>query len=133
MVWLPDGNVLVALVVDSHVHHARARAWFRSTSEPFATCATTEGTLLRLHMQTAVDASAGAAWATLCSLTSHQRHVFWGDALSYADVPHRHLQGAKQVTDAWLAELARRRGGRMVTFDGGLALLHSDVAVTVPE
>ncbi len=48
--WLFDGNVLVALAIDTHVFHERVRRWFDSLSEPFATCAITEGTLLRLHM-----------------------------------------------------------------------------------
>ena len=28
MTWLPDGKVLVALAIDSHVHHDRAHRWF---------------------------------------------------------------------------------------------------------
>ena len=49
MTWLLDGNVLVALAMDSHIHHERARLWFDALSEPFATCAVTEGTLLCDH------------------------------------------------------------------------------------
>ncbi len=55
MTWLLDGNVLVALAIDSHEFHARARTWFDAQTEPFATCAVTEGTLLRVHMRLAVD------------------------------------------------------------------------------
>ena len=62
MTWLLDGNLLVALAIDSHVHHERALRWFDSMSEPFATCAITEGTLLRLHMRFAADKSVAAAW-----------------------------------------------------------------------
>jgi hypothetical protein len=40
----------------------------------------------------------------------------------------RLLQGPKQVTDAWLAELARRNGGLLATLDGALAATHPDVA-----
>lgn len=36
------------------------------------------------------------------------------------------------MTDAYLAALARVRGGQLVTFDRGLAALHTDVAVLVP-
>ena len=28
MTWLLDGNLLVALAIDSHIHHERARTWF---------------------------------------------------------------------------------------------------------
>ena len=37
MTWLLDGNLLVALAIDSHVHHERARVWFDAMTEPFAT------------------------------------------------------------------------------------------------
>ena len=36
--------------------------------------------------------------------------------------------GHRQVTDAYLAELARRHRGRLVTLDAGLAAVHPDVA-----
>jgi len=52
--------------------------------------------------------------------------------LNYLDVPHRHLQGSSQVTDAWLAQHARQRRGRLATLDSGLALLHHDVAELLP-
>ena len=38
-------------------------------------------------------------------------------------------QAQCQVTDAYLAALARHHGGKLVTFDSGLAALHADVAV----
>lgn len=133
MTWLLDGNVLVSLVVDSHVHHERAHRWFGTLQRHrFATCVVTQGTLLRVHMQTAADGSAVAAWRALRAVVDHPRHDWWDEGLGFLDVPHRHLQGSGQVTDAWLAELARRRRGRLATFDSGLALLHDDVAVLLP-
>jgi hypothetical protein len=36
--------------------------------------------------------------------------------------------GHRQVTDAYLAQLVRGRGGRLATFDHGLAKLHDDIA-----
>ena len=132
METLLDGNVLVALVLESHVNHKRAKSWFKSTRAAFATCAITQGTLLRVHMMTAVDRSAQSAWDTLGAITDHPRHVFWEESFGYQTVPFRHLQGPKQVTDAWLAELTRRRGGTLMTFDSGLVRLHKDVAEMVP-
>lgn len=133
MTWLLDGNVVVALVIDSHFHHDRAHDWFATlTKDHFATCVLTQGTLLRVHMKTAVDPSAAAAWTALENLASHRNHEWWGDSLDFRDVPHRHLQGSGQVTDAWLAELTRRRGGRLATMDSGLAALHADVAFLLP-
>jgi predicted nucleic acid-binding protein len=35
------------------------------------------------------------------------------------------------VTDAYLAALVRHHGGRLATFDRGLAALHADVAEAI--
>lgn len=133
MTWLLDGNVLVALRIDSHVHHERVHRWFATLKhDRFATCVLTQGTLLRLHMKAATDPSAGAAWTALKETASHPKHEWWGDGLDFLKVPHRHLQGSAQVSDAWLAELARQRNGRIATLDSAFAALHSDVAVLIP-
>jgi uncharacterized protein len=125
---LLDGNVLVALVVDGHVQHAAAQAWFSASASPFATCPITQGTLLRLLMRLAsMDVS--AASRVLSALVAHPRHHFWPDAIDYAAVKLTGVIGHRQVTDAYLAALARHHGGRLVTFDGGLAALHPDVAL----
>lgn len=132
MVWLLDGNVLTALAIASHVHHDRAKAWFYDQARDFATCAITEGTLLRLHMMSAADSSADAAWKTLALLRQMSGHAFWDEGFSFEEVTHANLTGHRQVTDAWLAELARKRGGRMATLDAGLAATHLDVADLLP-
>ena len=132
MTWLLDGNLLAALAINTHEHHARAWRWFLQCQPSFATCIITEGTLLRLHMQKAADTSASAAWKALAGIQANAQHVFWDDVFSYAKVPHDVLQGHKQVTDAWLATLTRRRGGKLATMDSGLATLHSDIAMRIP-
>ena len=60
-------------------------------------------------------------------------HVFWNDGFSYQEVSFASLTGSKQVTDAWLAELARRHGAQLATLDTAFASLHSDVAVVIPK
>ena len=123
----------MALLVDSHIHHERMHRWFGNiTQDQFATCAITQGTLLRVHMKAAADTSSTAAWEALRQVTAQAQHQWWGDDLSYENVPHRHLQGSAQVTDAWLAELARLRGGKVATLDSGLSTPHRDVAVCLP-
>ena len=133
--YLLDGNLLVSLRVDTHEHHSRANIWFSRlrAADRFATCAVTEGTLLRVHMAVAVDRSAKAAWQALEEIRSLEQHVFWQAGFSYCEINAAKLTGGKQVTDAWLAEVARRKNGSLATLDGGLALLHSDVAAWVPE
>lgn len=52
------------------------------------------------------------------------RHSFWTEDFSIdspeAIIPQR-IAGAKQVTDVYLAALAVHKGGRLVTFDAGVA------------
>lgn len=128
MTWLLDSSVLVALLIPQHPHHRMTRRWFDRNVEAFATCAVTEGSLLRLHMRLACDKSSAAAWRSLRQLRAHPLHVFWDDGFSYDEVRFGPLQGPGQVTDAWLAELARRRGGRLATLDISLVTVHGDVA-----
>ena len=127
-VHLLDGNVLVALVSSTHVHHHAAQTWFAASDEPFATCPITQGTLLRLLMRLG-ELSSATALAVLAGVTAHARHRFWSDSLGYADISWRGVLGHRQITDAYLAGLARHHGGRLVSFDSGLVALHADVAV----
>jgi toxin-antitoxin system PIN domain toxin len=131
MTWLLDGNVLVALAINSHVFHERVREWFDALADPFATCAITEGTLLRVHMKLAVDTSASAAWAVLATIHAMPEHRFWNDGFSYQEVKAE-IAGSQQVTDAWLAELARRKAGKVATLDTGLVAVHGEVGFLIP-
>jgi uncharacterized protein len=84
-------------------------------------------------MTVAQDSSAAAAWSVLEAIHAMADHVFWNDSFSYREVSFSNLAGSKQLTDAWLAELARRHGAQLATLDTGLASLHSDVAFLVPN
>jgi predicted nucleic acid-binding protein len=64
-------------------------------------------------------------------LSNSTRHEFWPDDLGYDVVDLRGVVGHRQVPDAYLAALARSRGGRLATLDRALALLHPDVALLV--
>lgn len=134
MTWLLDGNALVAMSLPGHPHHERVHQWLGSLEEndSIATCPITEGTLLRLHMRFAADPSSAAAWAMLASIQEHPRHIFWPENFSYSEVPHDRLTKHAQLTDAWLAELARRQKGRVATLDEEFAILHGTVATLVP-
>ena len=129
-VVLLDGNVLVALVTASHVHHQAAQRWFAQHPLPFATCPVTQGSLLRLSMHLGgIDTE--TALDLLAHLTAHPRHRFWPDTLSYTDIEWRGVLGHRQVTDAYLAALTRHHGGKLASFDKGLVALHSDVAISI--
>ncbi len=126
---LLDANVLIAVAVADHVHHDAAEEWFVRRRGRFATCPITQGSLLRLLIRH--GATAAQATAVLASLTSHKSHQFWPDDLDFGKVAMTGVIGHRQVTDAYLAAISRHHGGRLATFDQGLATLHPDVAVTV--
>jgi toxin-antitoxin system PIN domain toxin len=128
---LLDANVLIALVVADHVHHAAAEEWFAGTADRFATCPVTEGALVRLLVRE--GQSAATAVAVLEGLAGSPRHEFWPDDVAYHRVAMHGVVGHRQVTDAYLVQLARAHQGRLATLDQGLATLHEDVADLVPS
>lgn len=130
MTTLLDANVLIALVITDHVHHDAAERWFVESTDGFATCPITEGSLLRLLIRG--GQTAGDAQAVLHAVQDDERHEFWPDVISYGDVPLNGILGHRQVTDSYLAQLARAKDSRLATFDQGLAKLHSDVADLLP-
>ena len=130
MRWLLDGNVLLALAIRSHEFHEPAHRWF-AEGRKFATCPSTQGTLLRLHPRLTGEPSLRVAWRSLETFVTHPSHAFWPDEVSYFDVPHQGLQGGGQVTDAYLAALARHHKGKVATFDKAFCLLHPDVVVKI--
>jgi len=128
---LLDANVLIALLVDDHVHHAAAESWFAGMGDNFATCPVTQGSLMRLLIRE--GQSAATARAVLGQTAASPRHEFWPDDVPYTDVPVQGIIGHRQVADAYLAQLARGRGARLATFDQAVAKLHDDVAAFVPD
>ncbi len=124
---LADGNVLVALTVVDHVHHDTAIRWFDQTSALLATCPITEGTLIRFLMRE--GASATRAMTVIDTIREQAWHEFWPDDLEYSLEHLRGVTGHRQVTDAYLVALARRRQSRIVTLDRGMASLHGDAVL----
>jgi len=127
---LLDANVLIALVVPEHVHHAAAERWFPTTGQDFATCPMTQGSLIRLLLRE--GQAIGTVLKVLEDVARVAGHHFWPDDLSFSDVGMAGVVGHRQVTDAYLAALTRRHKGRLATFDIGLATLHADIADLVP-
>jgi uncharacterized protein len=123
-VALLDVNALVALAWDSHVHHARMRAWFLANgSAGWATCPITESGFVRVSSNPKVLPSAigvDAAREVLSALRTQPGHRFLTDDVSVTDRDVPTIAGYRQVTDAHLLTLARRRGLRLVTFDAGI-------------
>jgi uncharacterized protein len=126
---LLDANVLIALLVSDHIHHEAAEAWFAEMADDFATCPITQGSVMRFLVR--AGQSAAMAQAVLQETAKNARHEFWPDFLPYTEVRTLGVIGHRQVTDAYLAQLARSRGARLATFDDALAKLHDDVADVV--
>ena len=125
---LLDVNVLIALLDASHLHHRAATAWLAAHADfGWASCPITQNGCLRIlalpsypnpqptaHVaqrlgQAAVDAS----------------HEFWPDAFSLLDAGRLHwdrVLTSRQIIDTYLLALAVDHGGRLVTFDKGIAL-----------
>lgn len=124
---LLDVNALVALAWDSHVHHVRMRAWFAANGPSgWATCPMTESGFVRVSANPKVLPSpigVAAARAVLAALRNAGAHRFLADDVSLTDSDFPDIAGHRQVTDAHLLTLARRRGVRLVTFDLGLSRL----------
>ncbi|MDQ2880121.1 MAG: PIN domain-containing protein [Actinomycetota bacterium] len=130
MTTLLDSNVLIALAVHEHVHHDAAIAWLISHDKPVATCPITQGAMIRMLLRRGVRPD--QALNQLEIIAAQPRHEFWPDQVPFTDVALTGVIGHRQVTDAYLAQLARHNTGRLATFDQGLAQLHADVAHLVP-
>jgi hypothetical protein len=123
-VYLLDANVLIALATPEHSLNQRAAAWFRK-GHRFATCPITQGALVRFHLRAGVDATAESAKLLLKSICAIPRHEFWPDDASYLEMPTTAIVGHRQVTDAYLALLARKHAGSLATMDEALAAVHA--------
>lgn len=132
---LLDVNALVALAWDSHIHHARMRKWFAdNASAGWATCPVTESGFIRVSTNPKVLPSPiGIADArrVLEALRAADGHRFFVDDVSLADDDIPTIFGHRQVTDAHLLTLARRRSVRLVTFDTAVATLAEGADVEV--
>ena len=128
MTFLPDVNVLIALIDPTHVGHDAAHHWFRATGAgSWATCPITENGVIRIvgHRRYPNSAGSPAAVAPVVArLRALPGHVFWKDDFSLMDSdlvnPARILTPA-HVTDTYLLALAVANDGQLATFDRRLS------------
>jgi toxin-antitoxin system PIN domain toxin len=134
-VALLDVNALIALAWDSHVHHAAMREWFSANRKSgWATCPVTESGFVRVSSNPKVmihPIGVAAAIEVLAALRSAHGHVFLSDDVSPTDDDFPQVFGHRQVTDAHLLTLARRRGVDLVTFDSGIEKLSGGEGVSL--
>ena len=126
-VRLLDVNILVSLMDSAHVHHTLCVQWFRevAVANGWATCAVTEMGFIRVVSSHAypnrrlTPATAGEMLRRFRQ-SFPEIHRFWADDFSPCDLQLSALTGPRQITDAWLAALAFRKGGILATLDGSI-------------
>ena len=126
-IHLVDANVLIALLVPDHQHHSAAESWMDGLEDAdlIASDPAVEGALTRYAVR--IGHSAAQVQRTLRRVHEIARWRFWPDDLPYADSDLSTVRGHRQVTDSYLASLARHHGGRLVTVDRALAARLPDV------
>jgi len=114
-------NVLAALHLTGHPHHAIARDWF-DQADSVATTPITQSGLLRMLLNPTLNASPDPASAkrALSALLMIQGVIVWpDDTRNVADGPFMYaLVGYHQVTDLHLLAIAASHGARLATLDG---------------
>lgn len=126
-IHLVDATVLIALLVPDHQHHSAAESWMDGLEDAdlIASDPAVEGALTRYAVR--IGHSAAQVQRTLRRVHEIARWRFWTDDLPYADSDLSTVRGHRQVTNSYLASLARHHGGRLVTFDRALAARFPDV------
>jgi toxin-antitoxin system PIN domain toxin len=121
---LLDVNVLIALQWKGDLAHSRVRRWFSDEGiHSFATCALTQAGFVRVLSNptlTGVVVQIAEAEELLRTLTQLEGHRFWSIELGLLEsvaLFGGHLQGFRQITDAYLLGLAIQRNGTLVTLD----------------
>jgi uncharacterized protein len=125
---LLDVNVLVALLDAGHLHHRIATDWLAGEARKgWASCPLTQNGCLRVLSLPGYPNSQPTALVAerLAAATADASHEFWPDTLSLLE-PGRlrwdRVLTSRHVTDVYLLALAQAHGGRLITFDRGIAI-----------
>jgi len=129
--FLPDVNVLIALMWPAHESHSQVQDWFaRQVRQGWATCPFTQAAFVRLVSNPAFSRDAVSPQEAVTLLTGnlkHRYHRFWSDEISFGEAVESfqgRLVGHQQVSDAYLLGLAIHKKGKLATMDQAvLALL----------
>lgn len=126
--YLLDSSALIALLTDQHVHRWRVIEWLEASPKQFLVCSITQGAFLRVYLRAQPGAALEVGQSVLRSLSRLPDYGFLTDDQSYLDLSPKGVRGHRQVTDAYLAHLAKANQVRLATLDEGLAALYPDTA-----
>jgi uncharacterized protein len=127
---LPDVNVWLALVFDTHLHHRSAMAWINGiTDETACFCRLTQQGFLRLSNNPKVfpnDAvTAAEAWRLYDTTVSDPRVTFADEPIglepAWRGLTEVRPFSPKLWNDAYLSAFAETGGFEVVTFDQGFS------------
>lgn len=136
---LLDVNVIIALLDEAHVFHAKAHAWWiENAARGWASCPMTENGVARVMSHPSYSRvrqfSVAEVGDSLGKFAAAGDHQFWPDALSIRDesvFDRAQIHGGRQLTDVYLLAIATRHGGRLISFDQGITV--SAVKLATPE
>ncbi len=127
--YLLDTNLLIPLLWPRHTEQTKVRAWFKANAAAaFATCSLTQAGFLRITSSPESmreKYSLVKARELLFALTKEAGHRFWPTTIDVFEATARfesRMQGAKQITDAYLLAIAIHHKGKLATMDR--AILH---------
>lgn len=116
MTYLLDVNVLLALLWEDHPDHPAATVWI--VGRTVAVCPIAEIGFLRISANPrAIGASMERARGLLADFLNVPGRVRINDDIPALESPFARWDS---VTDVYLAELARKHGMKLATFDTGI-------------
>jgi toxin-antitoxin system PIN domain toxin len=127
--FLLDVNLLMALLWENHEHHIRARKWL-GTVPKFATCPIGQLGFIRVssHPLLGFGMVPEDAARILRRFISDPRHHFVPDDVRCDDraLLTERMTSPNQVTDYYLATLARQHKLSLATFDKQMSMAFPD-------
>ncbi|MGB3330485.1 MAG: TA system VapC family ribonuclease toxin [Thermomicrobiales bacterium] len=121
--YLPDVNVLVALIDGAHEHFERAQRWFLADQDSeWIISPLVQLGVIRVGSNPAFGPAARPheVVESLRSVLDQRQCTFVADDLDALDpgsLDHRAIATHNQVTDVYLVALAARHGAALATFD----------------
>jgi uncharacterized protein len=125
--YLPDTNVLLALLTPTHQHHAAALRWYtQSAASGWSITTVTFLGALRILSQPAYTDFSGTmadAYKALAPLLTSPFHIGMSSGLEVLETGLPAVLTSKQLTAWYLVKLAERHRMVFVTFDAAAAKL----------